>query len=35
VTLSDDSDRSLLGPLGNGVNNQLRDTPQMTAGPHF
>jgi hypothetical protein len=33
VTLSDDSDRSLLGSLGNGVNNQLLDTPQMTAGP--
>jgi hypothetical protein len=33
VTLSDDSDRSLLGTLGNGVNNQLLDTPQMTAGP--
>jgi hypothetical protein len=33
VTLSDDSDRSLLGTLGNGVNNQLLDTPRMTAGP--
>ncbi len=33
VTLADDSDRSLLGTLGNGVNNQLLDTPQMTAGP--
>jgi hypothetical protein len=33
VTLSDDSDRSLLGTLGNGVNNELLDTPQMTAGP--
>jgi hypothetical protein len=33
VTLSDDSDRSLLGTLGNGVNNQLLDTPQMTSGP--
>jgi hypothetical protein len=33
VTLFDDSDRSLLGTLGNGVNNQLLDTPQMTAGP--
>jgi len=33
VTLSDDSDRSLLGTLGNGVNNQLLDTPRMTPGP--
>lgn len=33
VTLADDSDRSLLGTLGNGVNNELLDTPQMTAGP--
>ncbi len=33
VTLFDDSDRSLLGTLGNGVNNQLLDTPQMTSGP--
>jgi hypothetical protein len=33
VTLSDDSDRSLLGTLGNGVNNQLLDTPEMTSGP--
>jgi hypothetical protein len=33
VTLSDDSDRSLLGTLGNGVNNQLLDTPRMTLGP--
>jgi hypothetical protein len=33
VTLSDDSDRSLRGTLGNGVNNQLLDTPQMTSGP--
>ncbi len=32
VTLFDDSDRSLLGTLGNGVNNQLLDTPEMTAG---
>jgi len=32
VTLADDSDRSLLGTLGNGVNNQLLDTPQMVAG---
>ena len=33
VTLSDISDNSLLGTLGNGVNNQLLDTPQMVAGP--
>ncbi len=33
VTLADDSDRSLLGTLGNGVNNQLLDTPQMISGP--
>jgi hypothetical protein len=33
VTLSDTSDRSLLGTLGNGVNNQLLDTPQLAAGP--
>jgi hypothetical protein len=33
VTLSDVSDNSLLGTLGNGVNNQLLDTPQMMAGP--
>jgi len=33
VTLFDDSDRSLLGTLGNGVNNQLLDTPQLTSGP--
>jgi hypothetical protein len=33
VTLADDSDRSLLGTLGNGVNNELLDTPQMTPGP--
>jgi Carboxypeptidase regulatory-like domain len=32
VTLADDSDRSLLGTLGNGVNNELLDTPQMTSG---
>jgi hypothetical protein len=32
VTLSDVSDNSLLGTLGNGVNNQLLDTPRMTAG---
>ncbi len=29
----DDSDNSLLGTLGNGVNNQLLDTPQFTPGP--
>ncbi len=29
----DDSDRSLLGTLGNGVNNQLLDTPQLLSGP--
>jgi hypothetical protein len=33
VTLADDSDRSLLGTLGNGVNNELLDTPQMISGP--
>jgi hypothetical protein len=33
VTLADDSDRSLLGTLGNGVNNELLDTPQITSGP--
>ena len=33
VTLFDDSDRSLLGTLGNGVNNQLLDTPQLSQGP--
>jgi len=33
VTLADDSDRSLLGTLGNGVNNALLDTPQLLAGP--
>lgn len=33
VTLSDDSDRSLLGTLGNGVNNQLLDTPNISPGP--
>jgi len=32
VTLSDDSDNSLLGTLGNGINNQLLDTPQVVAG---
>jgi len=33
VTLFDDSDNSLLGTLGNGVNNQLLDTPQEKPGP--
>ena len=33
VTLSDHSDNSLLGTLGNGVNNSLLDTPQFTPGP--
>jgi hypothetical protein len=33
VTLYDDSDNSLLGTLGNGVNNDLLDTPQFTRGP--
>jgi hypothetical protein len=33
VTLYDDSDNSLLGTLGNGVNNDLLDTPQFTPGP--
>ncbi len=33
VTLFDDSDRSLLGTLGNGVNNELLDTPQLSQGP--
>ncbi|MGO9262299.1 MAG: carboxypeptidase regulatory-like domain-containing protein [Bryobacteraceae bacterium] len=33
VTLADDSDRSLLGTLGNGVNNELLDTPRMSSGP--
>jgi len=33
VTLFDDSDRSLLGTLGNGVNNELLDTPQISPGP--
>lgn len=32
VTLFDDSDRSLLGTLGNGVNNNLLDTPQLLPG---
>jgi hypothetical protein len=33
VTLFDDSDRSLLGTLGNGVNNELLDTPEVSSGP--
>jgi hypothetical protein len=33
VTLYDDSDNSLLGTLGNGVNNNLLDTPEFTSGP--
>jgi len=33
VTLADDSDRSLLGTFGNGVNNELLDTPRMMPGP--
>jgi hypothetical protein len=33
VTLADGSDRSLLGTLGNGFNNNLLDTPQVLAGP--
>jgi len=33
ITLYDDSDNSLLGTLGNGVNNQLLDTPEVTSGP--
>jgi len=33
VTLFDDSDNSLLGTLGNGVNNQLLDTPEVLPGP--
>jgi hypothetical protein len=32
VTLADDSDNSLLGTLGNGVNNQILDTPQVVPG---
>jgi hypothetical protein len=32
VTLADDSDRSLLGTLGNGVNNELLDTPEVSPG---
>jgi len=33
VTLLDNSDRSLLGTLGNGANNYLLDTPQYAPGP--
>ncbi len=33
VTLFDDADRSLLGTLGNGVNNELLDTPEYSGGP--
>jgi Carboxypeptidase regulatory-like domain len=33
VTLYDDSDNSLLGTLGNGVNNNLLDTPEFSPGP--
>lgn len=33
VTLYDNSDNSLLGTLGNGVNNYLLDTPQYLRGP--
>ncbi len=33
VTLYDNSDNSLLGTLGNGVNNYLLDTPQQLLGP--
>ncbi|MGH9351700.1 MAG: hypothetical protein ACRD2G_06020 [Terriglobia bacterium] len=33
VALYDDSDNSLLGTLGNGVNNYLLDTPQVRPGP--
>jgi hypothetical protein len=33
VKLMDDSDRSLLGTLGNDVNNELLDTPQILSGP--
>ncbi len=32
VTLIDDSDNSLLGTLGNGVNNSILDTPERVAG---
>jgi hypothetical protein len=33
VTLYDDSDNSLLGTLGNGINNNLLDTPEYNGGP--
>ena len=33
VTLTDDSDNSLLGTLGNGVNNLLLDTPKYNGAP--
>ncbi len=33
VTLLDDSDNSLLGTLGNGINNSLLDTPQYHGAP--
>ena len=33
VTLYDDSDRSLLGTLGNGINNYLLDTPEYHGAP--
>jgi hypothetical protein len=33
VTLYDDSDDSLLGTLGNGINNYLLDTPNYDGGP--
>jgi hypothetical protein len=33
VTLLDDSDNSLLGTLGNGINNYLLDTPQYNGAP--
>ena len=33
VTLYDDSDDSLLGTLGNGLNNYLLDTPEYNGGP--
>jgi hypothetical protein len=33
VTLYDDSDNSLVGTLGNGVNNDLLDTPNVAPGP--
>ena len=32
VTLADVSDNSLLGTLGNGINNQLLDTPEISRG---